>query len=137
MGLLSRGSAWLTKTFNDQESKKVVYFRKETGLLLRDVKAVIGRADRQMQIGIPEAHRETATREFLILSATLAEGGKQFLPSAGDEIIEVQGGNTYTWEVYHDPLDGPFRWHDEEQFNELRIHTLLVKVDDSTAGGSI
>lgn len=134
MGLLSRGSRWLNQLFDEQESREVVYFRKETGALLLKVKAVIGRADRQIQIGIPEAHRETATRDYIFLSATLAEGGKQFLPSAGDEIIETQDGQTYTWVVYHDPLDGPFRWHDEEEFRSLRVHTLLVKVDDSPAG---
>jgi hypothetical protein len=136
VGLLSKASRWLNSVFDEQESRRVLYFRKDTGLLL-PVNATVGRADRQIQMGIPEAHRETATRDFIILTSWLVEGGKPFLPSAGDEVIETQDGQTYTWEVYHDPLDGPFRWHDEEEFRAIRVHTLSVSVDDGAIGSDL
>ena len=63
--------------------------------------------------------------DWLVRAADLTAGGITLPPQRGDQVVEVLGDTTYTFEVLA-PNDEPhWRWSDREH-HTVRLHTKLV-----------
>lgn len=125
--LLQSGSEWLEGQRVEHMARPVTYVR--GGRTLEGVPATVGRSVFRLDTGYGQSERSEA-RDYLILAAmlTLGEGDTPALPEPGDRIVEVAGGQAYTYEVMAPGGEPAWRWSDPF-FQTLRIHTKLVKTE--------
>jgi len=124
MDLLQRGSAWLERKRNRHLTRDVVYVRGADSV---EVKATVGRTIFRVDKGYGVLERIEA-RDYLILAADLMLSGIPALPKAGDKVLEVEDGKTFTYEILAPGNEPCWRYSDLYRVT-LRIHTKLVGVE--------
>lgn len=121
--LLERASAWLDEQRSRHASRAVTYAR---GGRTLEVSATIGRTTFEVDdgYGVLVQHE---SRDFLILAADLVLDGQPILPQRGDQVWEVQGSNTFVYEVTA-PGNGPCWRYSGPYRKTLRIHSKQVEL---------
>lgn len=119
--LLHQGQAWLAEQLNAHASRAVVYRRGELGA---ELSAVIGRSSYQQDSGDGLVTR-SQVRDFLIDTQSLLLSIIASLPQAGDRIVEIDGEQTFVFEVMPLGSDPPWRYSDPFRL-KLRIHTKQI-----------
>lgn len=124
--VLRDGQAWLAGKLKQFASRKVIYRYRLKHLLV--LPATIGKTLGEQDAGDGLILR-TEIRDYLIDVADLKIDGQNFLPERGDQIIEVDEGERFTYEVLPIGNQKPWRYSDPFRL-KLRIHTKLVANDD-------
>jgi len=119
--LLRQGQAWLAEQLSVHASRPVVYRRGELGV---ELSAVIGRSTYQQDNGEGLVTR-SQVRDYLIDTQSLMLSIIGGLPKRGDRIIEIDGEQTFVFEVMSLGGDPPWRFSDPFRL-KLRIHTKQI-----------
>jgi len=122
--LLEAGAEWLANQLKTHASSDVVYVRGGDQV---PVKATIGKTEFEIDDGSGVVVR-IQSRDFLIHTADLVLGGTETLPVAGDLIREVQGTNTFVYEVMAPGNEPHYRYSDPFR-KLLRIHSKHVATE--------
>jgi len=122
--LFETGATWLANQLKTHASADVIYVR---GVDQIPVKATIGKTEFEIDDGSGVVLR-IQSRDFLIHAADLVLGGTEILPVAGDLIREVQGANTFVYEVMAPGNEPHYRYSDPFR-KLLRIHTKHVATE--------
>lgn len=128
--LLQEGSAWLGEQMHAHAASEVTYRRGGQSVSLL---ATVGRTPFETDDS-EGAKISYELRDYLVQAADLVLGGVQVEPERGDEIDQVIGGATLTYQVMPPVTissggvgqkEDCFRYSDEFR-KTLRIHTKLV-----------
>ena len=122
--LFDTGASWLAGQLKTHASIDVTYIR---GADQAMVKATIGKTEFEIDDGSGVAVR-IQSRDFLIHTVDLVLGGTETLPVAGDLIREVQGPNTFVYEVMAPGNEPHYRYSDPFR-KLLRIHSKHVATE--------
>jgi hypothetical protein len=120
--MLRQGQEWLAAKLTNHASRPVVYRRGEWEATLE---ATIGRSLYDQDDGEGIVTR-SQVRDFLIDTQTLLTSVIGSLPRRGDTIIEVDGDQTFVFEVMALGGDPPWRYSDPFRL-KLRIHTKQIE----------
>ena len=120
--LLKNGQEWLATKLTNHASREVVYRRGQLGATLQ---ATIGRSmyDQDDDEGIIT---RSQVRDFLIDTRSLLASIIGTLPRRGDTIVEIDGDQTFIFEVMALGGDPPWRYSDPFRL-KLRIHTKQIE----------
>ena len=121
--LLQKASEWLENKRTQFAARIVAYSR---GTQTVQLPATIGKTVFEVDEGFNVLLRYEA-RDFLVLTADLALGGKNVLPQKGDRIYETQGEAIYVYEVTAPGKEPAWRFSDPWR-KTLRIHTKQTAV---------
>jgi hypothetical protein len=121
VNLLQRASDWLEAMRTKHASHSVTYQR---GDAVAVVSATIGKTVFTVDEG-GDIATQFVSRDFLILTAELVLTGQAVLPQRGDRIQEMQGEQTFVYEVLAPGKEPCFRYSDPYR-KTLRIHTKQV-----------
>ena len=119
--LIQRGQAWLADQLTTHASRTVVYRRGELGA---ELVATVGRSQYQQDDGNGLITR-SQVRDFLIDTHSLLVSIIGSLPKRGDKIVEIDGDQTFVFEVMSLGGDPPWRYSDPFRL-KLRIHTKQI-----------
>ena len=119
--ILSEATSWLHSTRAEYMTKTVTYSR---GAASVEVAATVGRTVFRTVEDYGVEVREVS-RDYLITAADLILAEVVVRPVAGDQIEEVGGETTYTYEVMSFAGEPEWRWSDPH-YDTLRVHTKLV-----------
>lgn len=119
MGLLNRGSTWLSRLFDEKESRTVQYVRGQQTISLQ---ATPGETDLSLVDLQGMTTTSFQTLDFIITAENLDFGAGPVEPELVDKIIDQ--GRTY--QVLDVPGGRHFRYSDPDRVS-LRIHTKLVE----------
>lgn len=120
--VLKQGQAWLADQLSSHASRLVVYRRGELGA---ELLAVIGRSNYQQDDGNGVITR-SQVRDYLIDTQSLLLSIIGSLPRRGDKIIEIDGDQTFVFEVMALGGEPPWRYSDPFRL-KLRIHTKQIE----------
>lgn len=125
MGLLEDGETFLNATFDETESVEVTYSVSphDAGNSV-PLNATPGTPATELEPGTFTTN-QSDNRDFIIQAADIVIGGNRVTPDAGHRITQVNGTDTYVYEVMDIFGDGPWRWHGAG-YTAYRIHTTLV-----------
>jgi hypothetical protein len=118
---LEEAAEWLDGVRHDSLVRSVTYNRGATSVAIFATKAqtMFRFVD---EYGVTQRIEST---DWLVRTADLTDAGITLDPQRGDQIDEVVGATTLTFEVLA-PNDEPhWRWHDRAR-STLRIHSKLV-----------
>ncbi len=124
--ILEKSSNWLESQRNKHRTKQVTYKRGADSV---EVNATIGRTAFEVSAGYGVLEK-FESRDFLVNAADLVLASAPTLPERGDQVQEVQDGNTYVYEVMAPGKEPHYRFSDPYR-QTLRIHTKLVDTLDS------
>lgn len=116
--MLGDGLATLSTIRKAYAGTAVTYYR---GALSVGVTATLGHTTHRWSMGAQGTVREVS-KDYMIDVADLVLSGSEIVPAAGDRVIEVSGGVTYTHEVMSFGPDPAWRWTDAHR-RTWRIHT--------------
>jgi hypothetical protein len=119
--LLQRASDWLEAMRTKHASRSVTYQRDDAAAV---VSATIGKTVFTIEEGGGIA-TQYVSRDFLIMGAELVLAGQAVLPQRGDRIRELQGEQTFVYEVLAPGKEPCFRYSDPYR-KTFRIHTKQV-----------
>lgn len=122
--LFEAGATWLADQLKTHAIADVIYVRGGDQV---PVKATIGKTEFEIDDGSGVVVR-IQSRDFLIHTADLVLGGTETLPVAGDLIREVQGTNTFVYEVMAPGNEPHYRYSDPFR-KLLRIHSKHVATE--------
>ncbi len=120
--LLRKGQEWLASKLTQHASREIVYRRGELGVTLR---ATIGKSMYDQDDGEGIVTR-SQVRDFLIDTDGLLRSVINSLPRRGDTIVEIDGNQTFIFEVMALGGDPPWRYSDPFRL-KLRIHTKQIE----------
>ncbi len=124
MNLLEKASSWLEDQRTEHTSRAVTYAR---GIETVDVSASVGRTIFDVDNGFGVVER-TESRDYLVLTDDLVLGGGRTLPERGDRVRELQGDQTFVYEVMAPGKEPHWRYSDPYR-KTLRIHTKHVATE--------
>ncbi|MCP4248080.1 MAG: hypothetical protein GY778_13620 [bacterium] len=119
--LLQKGAARLATVLKANAGGSVTYSRGGDSVVLT---AGVGRSEFAW-LDDAGATIEEEARDYLVIAAELILAAAATLPAAGDKIVEVAGGTTYTYQVMAFGDEPPYRYSDQQRVR-LRIHTKLI-----------
>jgi len=119
--VLKQGQAWLADQLTTHASRSVVYRRGELGA---ELVATVGKSHYQQDDGNGVITR-SQVRDFLIDTQSLLLSIIGTLPRRGDKIVEIDGDQTFVFEVMALGGDPPWRYSDPFRL-KLRIHTKQI-----------
>jgi len=122
--LFETGATWLADQLKTHASTEVIYVRGGDQV---PVKATIGKTEFEIDDGSGVVVR-IQSRDFLVHTVDLVLGGTETLPVAGDLIREVQGANTFVYEVVAPGNEPHFRYSDPFR-KLLRVHSKHVATE--------
>ena len=122
--LLEQGTAWLDDQRHKHMTRTVVYERGSDSV---ELSATIGRTEFEQADEYGTVHRIEA-RDYLVRAEDLVLAGQQTLPQAGDRIREIDGAQTFIYEVMAPGTEPPWRYSDANR-RTLRIHTKHVATE--------
>lgn len=125
--ILQHGSDWLQEQRTRFATKSVTYQRGEASV---EIAATIGRTVFQIDNGYGALER-SESRDYLVLAADLVLEGAPTLPQRGDRINEIDGGQTFIYEVLAPGKEPHWRYSDPYR-QTLRIHTRHVATESSS-----
>lgn len=96
--------------------------------------ATIGRTSRQNYEADGLVSRVEA-RDYLFAPEDCTLAGEQLEPAAGDQIDEVQGDVTFTYEVRPLGQEPCWRWSDPHRVTR-RVHTILIATQVQSSSSS-
>ncbi len=120
--LLRKGQEWLASKLTQHASREIVYRRGDLGVTLR---ATFGRSLYDQDDGEGIVTR-SQVRDFLIDTDGLLKSIINSLPRRGDTIVEIDGNQTFIFEVMALGGDPPWRYSDPFRL-KLRIHTKQIE----------
>jgi hypothetical protein len=120
--MLQKGQEWLASKLTQHASREVVYRRGELGATLQ---ATIGKSMYDQDDGEGIVTR-SQVRDFLIDTYSLLSSIIGTLPRRGDTIVEIDGDQTFIFEVMALGGDPPWRYSDPFRL-KLRIHTKQIE----------
>ncbi len=119
--LLRLGQAWLAKKLSQFASREIIYRRDDKLVILQ---AMIGKTKGEQDVG-DGLVLETEIRDYLIDTKDLVIDGERTLPERGDQIIEIDDGLRFIYEVL--PVGNQKAWRYSDPYRlKLRIHTKLI-----------
>ena len=123
---MKAGQKWLAAKLTSHASRLVSYRRDNFETV---VSATIGQTRAEQDTGDGLIVR-TEIRDYLIDTADLQLDGHPTSPEPGDQIVEIDEGKTFIFEVM--PLGNQRAWRYSDPFRlKLRIHTRLVSSQES------
>ncbi len=119
--LLRLGQKWLAEKLSQFASREIIYRRDDKVVILQ---ATIGKTKGEQDVG-DGLVLETEIRDYLIDTKDLVIDGERTLPERGDQIIEIDDGLRFIYEVL--PVGNQKAWRYSDPYRlKLRIHTKLI-----------
>jgi hypothetical protein len=119
--MLREGQQWLSEKLTQHASRQVIYRRGQLGV---ELAATIGRSDYEQDDGEGIVTR-SQVRDYLINTQDLLDSIIGSLPRRGDQIVELENNQSFTFEVMALGGDAPWRYSDPFRI-KIRIHTRQV-----------
>ncbi len=119
--LLQDASAWLEQQRTRHAAHVVIYVRGSRSL---EILATVGKTVFEAEDGYGVLIRHES-RDFLILADNLILDGQMFVPQRGDQIQEIHGSTTFTYEVTAPGKEPAWRYSDPYR-KTVRIHTQQI-----------
>lgn len=120
--VIKQGQAWLADQITTHASRSVVYRRGELGV---ELVATVAKSHYQQDDGSGVITR-SQVRDFLIDTQSLLLSIIGSLPRRGDKIVEIDGDQTFVFEVMALGGEPPWRYSDPFRL-KLRIHTKQIE----------